>query len=63
MLKLNHAANTAEVLTAALNQLTGLGASYQITAYIGSVKVSSNECDSLQAIQRELRAQQGELSH
>lgn len=35
--KLNQAANTAGVLTAALNHLTGLGASYQITAYIGSV--------------------------
>lgn len=35
--KLNQAASTAGVLTAALNHLTGLGASYQITAYIGSV--------------------------
>lgn len=41
---------TAEVLTAALNNPTGLAASHQITAYIGSVYVSSNGHDSLQAV-------------
>lgn len=41
---------TAEVLTAALNNPTGLAVSRQITAYIGSVYVSSNGHDSLQAV-------------
>lgn len=44
---------TAEVLTVTLNNLTGLGASRQITAYTGSAWVSSNEHDSLQTIQRQ----------